>query len=209
MNHRDSLGRYILRIPEQRSLHDVVEITDRALLDYADKVDEFFAELSPQYSHLTNRSQLEISGIAISKNIERLGQEIILGGENFVAFVSRVKGETNYIPEEEWISGGDALVYYGDGVTWTLSADQSIYQIMLSGTDISLDLDSLEGLEYDPETGYYITYSGQEFLPKPVIRFDESNENTVRVGNAKLPKYDLVNTYGQGEYQAKIGRAHV
>ena len=123
-----------------------------------------------------------------------------------MAYVGKTKTEAveaGYITEEEWLGGATGLVYYGEGVTWTLDNASKIYQLLLSATEITLDLDSLEGLQYDPETGYFITYTGEEFEPKPVIRFDLNNPDTVRVGNATLPTYDIVGSSNQGQYLAK------
>ncbi len=208
LTHRDvQYSRYILRIPELKCQHPVVEITDEALLGYNDElIDYYFELLQSKYDDLNDKKQLSINGIAIAKNIEKLGHDIIQGGESFVAYVSKTKTEAveaGYITEEEWLGGATGLVYYGEGVTWTLDNASKIYQLLLSATEITLDLDSLEGLQYDPETGYFITYTGEEFEPKPVIRFDLNNPDTVRVGNATLPTYDIVGSSNQGQYLAK------
>ncbi|MDE6655803.1 MAG: leucine-rich repeat domain-containing protein, partial [Anaeroplasmataceae bacterium] len=207
LTHRDrQYSRYILRIPELKCQRPVVEITDEALLGYNDVIDMYFELLQPEFDSLKSKDQLTINGIAIAYNVTKLGTDIIQGGENFVAYVCRTKAEATdagYIAEEEWLGGSTGLVYYGEGVTWTLDRGNVIYQLLLSATKISFDLDSLEGLEYDSETGYFITYEGREFEPKPVISFDLDNENTVRVGDATLPEYDIVGSAHQGEYIAK------
>ncbi|MDE7384948.1 MAG: leucine-rich repeat domain-containing protein, partial [Anaeroplasmataceae bacterium] len=214
LTHRDSTGRFILRIPETKNLRPIVEITDEAFLDYFDNIPEYLAEFSKKYSDVKSAEQFMMNGIMIARNVSRIGDNIITGGDGFQVFVCRtseteislneigngVEQENNYIGDEaRWMQKG--LVYYGEDKTWTL-ADREMFQILLSSTDISLDLNSQPGLEYNEDEGYYIIYAGEDFTPNPVIRFDVNNPNTVQVAGAVLPEYALTVPGKYGDFRS-------
>lgn len=181
-------GKFILRIPEMRASRYVVAIDAYAFIEYA-----------PQ-----NPNQV-IDGIHIPDPVVEIGEDIIAGNDTFTAYIE--KNEQDFgIDPTDWM--GKGVVYYEHNKTWIL-ADDRVYQILLSGTDISFDLehkatdgawDSTLGYDhvdlfYSDEEGYYLEYQGIDLTPKPII-----TSNAVTIGGAPLPTHPYENYDFQVEY---------